>query len=132
MGKLLPTLIRHQAGSLIASAIDFSTMIGGVRLLGLHPALATAWGAAMGGTANFFLGRHWIFPDGRSRAGASALRYALVSLISLALNTVGEYISVSLLHLQYVLARLIVACAVSVLWNFPMQRSFVYRSVIAP
>jgi putative flippase GtrA len=132
MPTLLPTFVRHQAGSLIASALDFSTMIAGVRLLGLHPALATAVGAAAGATINFLLGRYWIFPSGRATAGASALRYALVSLISLGLNSAGEYVLVSVARVQYVLARLLVAIAVSVVWNFPMQRGFVYRSVAAP
>src|SRR5207302_873514 len=104
--------------------------IAGVRLGGLHPALATALGAAAGAIVNFLLGRYWIFPDGRATARASALRYALVSLVSLGLNSLGEYILVSLVRIQYVLARLLVAVAVSVVWNFPMQRDFVYRSVL--
>jgi putative flippase GtrA len=132
MPKFMSTFARHQAGSLIASAVDFSTMIAGVRLLDLHPAVATAGGAAAGATVNFLLGRYWIFPDGRATAGGSAVRYALVSLVSLGLNTAGEYVLVSWARLQYVLARVIVAIAVSIVWNFPMQRGFVYRSVIAP
>jgi putative flippase GtrA len=132
MHKLLPTFARHQAGSLIASAVDFSTMIAGVRLLEMHPALATAGGAAAGASVNFLLGRYWIFPNTSATTGASALRYALVSLVSLALNSTGEYLFVSLTRVHYVLARLLVAIAVSIAWNFPMQRGFVYRSVITP
>jgi putative flippase GtrA len=135
MANLLPTFVRHQAGSLIASALDFSTMIAGVRLFGLHPALATAVGAAAGATINFLLGRYWIFPRGiamRDRGGASALRYALVSLVSLGLNSAGEYVLVSLARVQYVCARVLVAIAVSAVWNFPMHRGFVFRSVAAP
>jgi putative flippase GtrA len=132
MVKLLPTFARHQAGSLIATLVDFSTMIAVVRLLGLHPAVATAGGAAAGAVVNFLLGRYWIFPNGRATAGASAVRYALVSLVSLGLNSAGEYVLVSVARMQYVLARLVVAVAVSIGWNFPMQRGFVYRSVSAP
>lgn len=98
----------------------------------MHPALATAVGAAAGATINFLLGRYWIFPGGRATAGTSALRYALVSLVSLGLNSAGEYVLVTVARMQYVLARLLVAIAVSVVWNFPMQRGFVYRSVAAP
>jgi putative flippase GtrA len=132
MPKLLTTLARHQVGSLIASVVDFSTMIGGVRLLDLHPAVATAGGAAMGAIVNFLLGRYWIFPDGLATAKASAMRYALVSAGSLALNSAGEYVLVSFARMQYVIARVLVAIAVSVAWNFPMQRGFVYRSVTTP
>ncbi|HKU37648.1 MAG TPA: GtrA family protein [Polyangiales bacterium] len=126
------TFLRHQAGSLAATVFDFSTMIGMVQLLHVHPALGTAVGAAAGGMFNFLLGLHWIFPAGRSTAFGSALRYALVSVASLGLNTAGEYVLVSWLGVQYVLARLLVAIGVSVLWNFPMQRDFVYRSARVP
>jgi putative flippase GtrA len=132
MPKLLATFVRHQSGSLIASAVDFSTMIAAVRLLELHPAAATALGAAAGAIVNFLLGRYWIFPDGRATAGTSAVRYAFVSLISLGLNSAGEYVLVTFARMQYVIARLLVAIAVSVVWNFPMQRSFVYRSLSTP
>lgn len=132
MRTLLPTFARHQAGSIIASVVDFGTMIGCVRLLALHPATATAIGAAFGAIVNFLLGRYWIFPHGQASPAGSAVRYALVSLVSLGLNTAGEYVLVSLLHIQYVLARVIVAIAVSVAWNFPMQRGFVYRSALTP
>jgi putative flippase GtrA len=132
MPNVLPTFARHQAGSIIASAVDFSTMIACVSLLGVHPAVATAGGAALGATVNFLLGRHWIFPEGRATAGGSAVRYALVSAVSLGLNSAGEYVLVSLARVQYVFARVLVAIAVSVAWNFPMHRGFVYRSVSAP
>lgn len=130
MRHLLPTFARHQAGSIIASVVDFSTMIAGVRELDLHPAVATAAGAAMGALVNFLLGRYWIFPAGRATAGGSAVRYAIVSAVSLGLNTVGEYVLVSFVHIQYVIARVLVAIAVSIAWNFPLHRGFVYRSVI--
>jgi hypothetical protein len=55
-----------------------------------------------------------------------------VSLVSLGLNSAGEYVLVSVARMQYVLARVLVAIAVSVVWNFPMQRGFVYRSLAAP
>jgi putative flippase GtrA len=131
MPKLLAMFLRHQLGSIAASALDFSTMIGAVRMLGLHPALATACGAAAGGTLNFSLGHGWIFRDAERPAIASAWRYALVSGASMLLNSAGEYVLVSTTRLHYVAARVLVAIAVSVLWNFPLQRVFVYRDLTA-
>jgi hypothetical protein len=31
------------------------------------------------------------------------------------------------MHVQYVVARTLVSIAVSLIWNFPMQRRFVFR-----
>ena len=43
-------------------------------------------------------------------------------------NALGEYGLHDRLGLHYFLARAIVAVAVSLLWNFPMHRYFVFRS----
>jgi putative flippase GtrA len=120
---------RHQIGAIVATGIDFGTMSVLVSFLGLAAALATAIGAAVGGISNFLLGRHWIFSAGDGHAGQQARRYVLVSAMSLGLNSGGEYILHDRLGIQYLLARVVVASLVSVGWNYPVQRSFVYRRV---
>ncbi len=124
---VLATLGRHQVGSIVATLADFaimSVLVGGFEM---SSTLATAIGAAAGGVTNFNIGRHWIFGATGMRAAIQAWRYALVSLVSLSLNAAGEYVLHDHLGIQFVLARVIVAIGVSVLWNFPAQRSFVYR-----
>ncbi|MGH7330995.1 MAG: GtrA family protein, partial [Polyangiaceae bacterium] len=56
-----------------------------------------------------------------------ALRYGLVSGASLLLNMIGEWLVHDVAQVQYVFARAMVAASVSVLWNFPMQRNFVFK-----
>jgi putative flippase GtrA len=129
---LLATFGRHQIGSIVATAIDFGTMSALVSGLGVSPVLATAIGAAVGGFSNFLLGRHWIFSAKHDRVGEQAGRYAFVSGASLGWNAAGEYVLHDLLGIQYLLARVIVASLVSVCWNFPVQRAFVYRQRTSP
>jgi putative flippase GtrA len=117
---------RHQIGGLAATLIDFTVMSLVVDVLGGNAELGTVVGAATGALANFTLGRHWIFRRAGGRAIGQAARYALVSLASLVCNTLGEYVLHERGGLQYQLARVVVALLVSVLWNFPMQRHFVF------
>lgn len=124
---LLPFL-RHQAGAMAATVVDYSVMITLVSLGGAAPALGTAAGAACGGVTNFFLGRRWVFRATSYRTAPQAGRYAVVSVGSLLLNTAGVYVLASHFLVQYVAARVAVSLAVSVFWNFPMQRSFVFRA----
>jgi putative flippase GtrA len=120
------TLLRHQLGALAATALDYALMILAVERLGVTPPAATALGATLGGVANFLLGRSWIFRAGSGAWSAQAARYALVSGGSAAWNALGVF----LLHdVPYVWARVAVSLAVSVLWNFPAQRRFVFRTV---
>jgi putative flippase GtrA len=122
------TLLRHQLGALGATALDYALMILAVERLGLTPPAATAIGAMAGAVANFLLGRTWIFHAGRGVWAAQAARYALVSGASAGWNALG----VLLLHdVPYVWARVAVSIAVSVLWNFPAQRRFVFRTLEA-
>ena len=119
-------LLKHQASSLVATVVDFGTMIAMHELVHLSPAWSTVVGASCGAASNFTLGRHWTFRATADRAYAQAWKYAIVSATSLALNALGEHLLAERLHVQYVVARLGVAVAVSVLWNFPLQRAFVF------
>ena len=119
---------RHQIGALVATAVDFGTMIALVHA-GLSPVAGTAIGASCGATANFTMGRHWIFPaDTPARVHRQITRYAIVSAASLGLNTLGEFVMHDVLHMQYVVARLIVAVLVSLAWNYPLHRAWVFAS----
>jgi putative flippase GtrA len=94
--------------------------------------LGTAMGALVGAVTNFTLGRHWIFRKARGRAATQALRYAAVSFASLLCNTLGEYALHERIGVQYQVARVIVSIGVSLAWNFPMQRYFVFGTEPAP
>jgi putative flippase GtrA len=121
------TLGRHQLGALAATAVDFATMIALVERFHLSPVTGTAVGASLGAATNFVLGRIWVFRQNAGHWAAQAVRYALVAAASAALNALGEHLLHDLAGLEYVRARLLVSIAVSLLWNFPMQRRFVFR-----
>jgi putative flippase GtrA len=122
------TLLRHQLGAVAATALDFSSMILWVEYAGASPTLAAALGAMLGGVSNFLLGRAWVFRLGQGHWAGQAARYALVSATSAGLNALGEHLMHDFARVQYVVARAFVSLAVSLLWNFPMQRGFVFRA----
>lgn len=122
----LVLLGRHQVAAVAATAVDFAIMIVAVSVLGLSPVLGTVIGAGTGAVTNFLLGRNWAFEARHSPPAGQAVRYAFVSATSLGLNATGEWIFTAVLGLNYVLARVTIAAAVSVFWNFPLQRFFVF------
>ncbi len=124
----LVLLGRHQVAAIVATGVDFAVMIAAVSLVGLSPVMGTVMGAGSGAVTNFVLGRNWAFEARHSPPTGQAVRYALVSATSLGLNASGEWLFTAVLGLNYVLARVVVAAAVSVLWNFPLQRFFVFAS----
>ncbi len=121
------TLGRHQLGAAIAGAADFGAMIFCVEILRRSPVTGTVVGATVGAVTNFSLGRAWIFRAASAHPVGQAVRYAAVSVASAAWNALGEHLLHDVARVQYVLARAVVAIAVSLLWNFPVQRRFVFR-----
>ncbi len=122
----LVLLGRHQVAAVVATGVDFAVMIVAVSLLGLSPVLGTVLGAGTGAITNFTLGRYWTFEARHSPPAGQAARYGVVSATSLGLNASGEWLLTSVLGMQYIAARVVVAALVSVLYNFPMQRFFVF------
>ncbi|HEY3816624.1 MAG TPA: GtrA family protein [Polyangiaceae bacterium] len=112
---------------MIATVVDYGAMIALVEVAHLSPVVATAISAPLGAVTNFSLGRVWIFRAQAGHWAAQGLRYAVVSAASAGWNTLGEHLVHDIAGMQYVLARVFVSVAVSLLWNFPMQRRFVFR-----
>jgi putative flippase GtrA len=119
-------IARHQTGALVATGLDFLAMIGWVELGAGGPVSGAAVGAATGATSNFILGRQWIFRASGSPWG-QAIRYVLVALGSLGLNSLGQHLLLRSTHLPYVATRVLVAAVVGLGWNLPMHSRFVFR-----
>ena len=118
--------VRHHIVSVVATGVDFATMIALVELLRFSPVLGTVCGAAAGGVTSFTLGRYYTYRSITDGVSRQALRYSLVSGASLGLNALGEHLILRVLASHYVLGRVLVATAVNNVWNFPMQRMFVF------
>lgn len=118
---------RHQLASVAATGVDYGVMIVMVSLVGLGPVTGTIIGAASGAITNFTLGRTFTF-RAQGDVRSQAMRYALVSIMSLSLNALGEHLLAVMLGVQYVAARLVVGTLVGFFWNFPMHRYFVFRT----
>jgi putative flippase GtrA len=137
--------LRSVLSSGVASCIDVALSFVGFALLDMHPWLATSVGAMAGGIVNCTINYRYTFRARGCSKQAVALKYALVWLGSLMLNAAGTtWLYQELVYLLraadvavvedlcYAVARMTVAMLVSVVWNYLLQRYFVYRSVPFP
>jgi putative flippase GtrA len=127
VNRTVTLLSQHQLSSLVATAVDYVVMIACVSAFGLSPVAGTVAGALCGAVTSFSLGRRWVFDAQKGDLRGQAIRYAMVSGVSLCCNAGGEWLLVRL-GLQYIIARVVASLVVGIGWNFPMQRHFVFRA----
>ena len=83
--------------------------------------------AAAGGGVSFILCRLWVFNQRNSKWQHQAFRYLIAVIISIGLNTLGVWFFTEIIHLQYILAKIITAVIIAVTVNFFMFRYFVFK-----
>ena len=123
---LIVSLKRSQIASLIATIVDFSCLIFLVEIGRVWYVAATATGAFSGAVVNFTLGRHWSFKADEDAVRGQAIRYTVVSVMSLILNSAGVYLLTDYLDIHYAVSRAITALLIGIAFNFPLHRRFVF------
>ncbi len=118
------SLLRSALAGAVATAGDFGAVLALVEVVGLHPAVATLVGCALGGAINFSVNRCWTFQL-RGPALGTALRYGLVWATSAGLNS-GLVFALILPALPYAAVWWPVRALVYLLWNFPLHRDYVF------
>lgn len=122
--------MRTQAVAVVATMADFAVSW---LLLWLFPsgdeatAVAVASGAVTGAVVACALNHIWSFRGNGNAPFAVAMRYALVWVGSVLINTFGTVLLSH--HLSpVILAKAVVAVVVGCMWNYPLMSAFVYRS----
>ncbi|MCM1482905.1 MAG: GtrA family protein [Muribaculaceae bacterium] len=137
--KFIYTFLRSAVSSQTASWVDLGTAFILFAFVGLTPWLSTAIGAVMGGVINCIINYKYTFHAQGCPWKAVAVKYAMVWVGSLLLNSFGTqalyYILCKWHWLEslgfrpdgyFAAARLVVSLLVSWFWNFLLQRYFVY------
>lgn len=111
----------------VATIIDFGMTIVLAKICGLYYVYAVATGALCGGIANFIINRRFVLQCLDRRWGVPAMRYIAVWAGSILLNAYGTYLLTEASGMDFIIAKIMVAIAVAVFWNFMLQKYFVFR-----
>ena len=121
------TFGRSLLTSLLTTVFDFGTLLGLTELAGLNYVLSTWIGTVVGSLSNFTINKRLgLLGPGRSRAaGVRPLRRR--SGGASALHTLGVWLLTRFGRLPYPGSKLMVAAAVYLVWNYPLNRWFVFN-----
>lgn len=131
--------VRAQLSAQVATIADFVLSIALNQLFGVYYVIATFCGALTGGIINCTINYKWTFHTSDCRPAWVMFKYVLVWIGSIALNTGGTYLLTELLtgrahalfavneSWAFIIAKIVVAVSVAVLWNYNLHRKFVFR-----
>lgn len=122
------TFCKAETSAAVASAVDFAVTLILAELLGVWYGYATFIGALSGGVVNCSVNYRWVFTAQRMGKVQIAMRYLLVWVGSILLNTLFTYLVTEFIGISYIIAKVAVAVMVAILWNYQMQRSYVFAS----
>jgi CDP-diacylglycerol--glycerol-3-phosphate 3-phosphatidyltransferase len=118
---------RAWIASAIATAVDYGTFTILVEVVGIYTGSSRALGALLGAITNFTVNKVYTFKTQDNSVLVEVPRYAAISLTSLLLNTVGVILLTEGLRWNPLAAAAVVGLAVSLAWNLPLHRIFVFR-----
>ncbi len=125
---LVKSGFRWGFAALAATTLDFTVLTTLTEVFSVYYVISTALGALCGGTLSFLLGRNWAFFNKANNIFGQAGRYLIANISSIALNTSGVYLLTEVISdNHYLVSKVIVASCIGLLYNFPMQRYFVFR-----
>lgn len=120
------SLGRSVVTSIFTTVLDFGTMIGLVELFDVNYVVATFVGSVVGFLANFTINRYWAFEAHEGAIGWQFVRVLPVQAGSTGLQTLGVWVFDRFIGLRYWVAKIVVSALVYSLWNYPMNRFFVF------
>jgi len=76
---------------------------------------------------NCMVNYRWVFDADGLKKKNVVVKYFVVWTGSILLNTLGTYLLTELSQQYFLFAKAVVAVSVGLLWNYQLQRLFVYR-----
>jgi putative flippase GtrA len=113
-------------GGAVATAVDVSVLVLMVQR-GAPIAVAAFCGAALGAVMNFALNKYVAFRDSSPITGQQLVRFGFVAVATAALLAGAMQLVAVVLGVPYLLAKLICAVIVFIVWTYPAQRRLVFR-----
>lgn len=109
----------------IASVIQFSILVALVELAHANKLIANAVGFIFAATANYLMNRYFTFSGTQSHMGYGMMKFAVTSVIGLAVNTIIFQTLMSF-GVWYVIAW-VLATGLTMIWNYSAARLIVFR-----
>ena len=122
----LKIFFRFQLTALMATTVDFFITILLKEKFHIHYTLAVAGGAGSGAITAFAINRYWVFRSLEKHPLEQLIRYFIVAIGSILLNTAGTYLLTESFHFSYLVSKAIVALVIGFTYSYYFAKRFVF------
>ena len=123
---MLHQFTRFVGVGIIAAIIHYSTLIALTESGATDPVTGSAIGYIISGIANYFLSHRFTFRSSEKHR-ISSVKFTIVALLGLALNTTFMYIFVYMINIDYLVSQ-VLTMGLVLLSNFHFNRSWTFQS----
>ncbi len=125
--KELFTFAKAQCSAFAATVADYMMRVMLDKIVNIPYLYATFFGAITGGIVNCCINYRFVFRNNDARKMDVAWRYLIIWSGSIFLNTAGTGFFKEVFGIKVYYSMLMTSALVGVLWNYMMQRLFVFR-----
>ncbi len=125
--ELFLSFAKYNFIAILATLTDFLVFAFLTKFVGLWYVSAAIISAVTGGIVAFIGNRDWVFQQEDGKISNQIVKYTLVWLTSILLNTSGLYLLVENINISELYAKIIVSITVGVFFNFIMNKYFVFK-----
>lgn len=133
MHNRLITFTKAQLSAFIGGITDYLIMIFFTEVFHVPYTISITIGGIIGAVVNFNLNKMWTFSSKdvpyKNSTHIQLLKFVLVVLNSIFLKTVGTYLITRYGGLDYKISRLITDLFVSIVFNYSLQKFWVFKKV---
>lgn len=124
----MKTFLKAQATSIISTVTDYLMFGLLFKVFGVWYLAANAIGVTSGGIVNFILGRNWAFSSKEAGIKGQALKFFIVWIGNLILNTSLVYGLTQLLGEKNAwISKIVVSFIIGIGYNYVLQKFFVFK-----
>jgi putative flippase GtrA len=122
---------KAQVSAFIGGMTDYAIMLFLTEVFQVHYTVSIVIGGIIGAVVNFSLNNKWAFRSAdtayKNSMRKQLLRFVLVVINSIFMKSTGTYAITTFLKIDYKISRIITDLAVSIGFNYTLQRYWVFK-----
>ena len=124
--KLIDQILKFGVVGGLAFLIDYGLLYVLTEFVGIHYLISSVISFTVSLIFNYILSIKWVFDVTKKQTAKEITIFVILSVIGLGINQVVMYVGYDLLHIYYMLTK-IVATAIVMVWNFVTRKIFIEK-----